>query len=158
MTAIINSDVIFDWSRDYSRKIKPVSDIGLMLKNSRAEFLATLRAYIDYAIRETGNHEDYQIHSCGCLLDETGPFHHLLGDVYRSEIGGDDFENEQLSVDDLSSFIQTQNDNLIESYTWHYLIALRGVEPRDEPFDLHENFDDIISEQFVVVINNLREL
>jgi hypothetical protein len=158
MTAIINSDVIFEWSRDYTRKIKPVSDIGLMLKNSRSDFLATLRAYIDYAIRETGNHEDHQIHSCGCLLDETSPFHHLLEDVYRSEIGGDDFDNEQLSVDDLSSFIQTQNDDLIESYAWHYLIALRGVEPRDEPFDLHENFDDIISEQFLVLINKLREI
>lgn len=158
MSDRINVNTVLSWHKDRSRKIKPISDIASLLNNSRSDFLAALRAYVDYAISETGNHEDYQIHHCQHLVEDNSPFSSLLKDAYRFSFGDEKFDQDAMSIDVLSMFVEDQDDdNLIERFVWHFLIALRGSDMRDEPSDLHENFEDIISEQFIVLINQLRE-
>lgn len=157
VSAKITSKTILEWRKDgYIRRITPVADIVAMITNSRSDFLDVLVDYIDFVLNQY-NYKNYFKDACAFMLNEDGPYRLYLEDIHFYFFPDDEFNVGDLTVGHLIGYMLKQDNFLIEQFTWHFLIALRGLDPREPPFDFSDYFEQTIAEQFVVLINQLRE-
>jgi hypothetical protein len=157
MYDLINTKTISEWKKDgYIRRITPVADIIAMLKNTRSNFLDTLVSYIDFVLVQY-RYRNYIQDACEFMLDVNGPYRAFLEDVHYYYFPDDEYSSEVLEIGHLIGYIESQDEFMIEQFIWRFLIALRGLKPRDPPLDYADYFEQVVSEQFVVLINKLRE-
>ena len=157
MREIINFDTISQWQKDgFERRITPISDVGFLLKNNRSDLLLSLIVYINYAIAQLGRRVDFPRDACREFFKEESPLRYYAEEAYKHNCELDEYDEDFSDVDVLADYIRTQDDYVIEQFIWYYLRALSGSEMTDPPEDFSENFDEIIAEQFIVLINSLR--
>ena len=157
MKEVINFDTISKWQRDgFIRRITPVSDSVLILNNNRSDLLLTLIVYIDYAIVQLGCHIDFPRDACRNFFDEESPLRFHAEEAYKINHDVDIYDENFGDVDILADYIRTQDDYVIEQFIWYYLRALCRLDMTDPPDEYSERFDEIVAEQFIVLINGLR--
>ena len=157
MKEIINFDTISQWQNDgFVRRITPVSDSLLILNNNRSDLLLTLIIYINYAIIQFGCHVDFPRDACRNFFDEESPLRFYAEEAYKRNYDVDIYDESFSDVDVLADFIRTQDDYLIEKFIWYYLRALCRLDMTEPPEEYFEYFDEIVAEQFIVLINSLR--
>lgn len=157
MKEVINLDTINEWLKDGGvRRIKPISDAGLLLNNNRSDLLLSLIHYIHYAIVQLGRHVDYPAHACRDFFSEDSPLRFYAEEAYKDFYEIDVYDENFNDVDVLSDYIRKQDDYVIEQFIWYYLRALCLLDMTDPPDEFNENFDEIIAEQIIVLINSLR--
>lgn len=157
MKKAINFDTINEWQKEGSvRRITPISDISLLLNNNRNDLLLSLIVYTNYAIIQLNRNVDFPIHACSNFFSEESPLRFYAEEAYKNNYEAEEYDEDFYDVDILADYIRTQDDVVIEQFIWYYLRALCGLEMTDPPEDFSENFDEIIAEQFIVLINSLR--
>jgi hypothetical protein len=158
MSELINYDTISEWKKKgFSRKISPVYDALSILKNdNRNDLLLTLIVYIDYSIVQLGGNIDFPNRSCRRFFNEESPLRYYAEEAYKKNNEVDVYDEEFDDVDVLADYIRTQDDYTIEQFIWYYLMALCGKDFVDPPEEFFENFDELVAEQLIVLINQLR--
>lgn len=157
MKEVINFDTICKWQTDgFIRRITPVSDSLLILNNNRSDLLLTLIVYINYAIVQFECHVDFPRDACRNFFDEESPLRFYVEEAYKRNYDVDIYDESFGDVDVLADYIRTQDDYVIEKFIWYYLRALCGSDMTDPHEEYFEYFDEIVAEQFIVLINSLR--
>jgi hypothetical protein len=158
MSELINYDTISQWQNEgFARKIKPISDAPLILKNNRSDLLLTLIVYIHYSIIQLGGRIDFPRDACSDFFNEDSPLRYYAEEAYKRNNDVDDYDEEFSDVDVLADYIRTQDDFVVEKFIWYYLRALCGDEITDPPEEFYDNFDETVGELLIVLIHRLRE-
>lgn len=158
MKEVINFDTINEWQKEgFTRRITPVSDIVFLLRNNnRNDLLLSLMVYIHYAIVQLGRKVDFPRDACREFFNEDSPLRFYAEEAYKTNCEVEVYDEDFCDVDILADYIRTQDDYLIEQFIWYYLRALCRLDMSDPPEEFADYFEEIIAEQFIVLINSLR--